>query len=64
VVLSEQMKLDICDHPAFFAVHRALWEGVSGLNAAIEDPAIGSLLPDLPGVCLLDQGFKDRPDGV
>lgn len=55
------MKQNIYDDPAFFAGYRSLRENEAGLNAAIEDPAVVSLLPDLRSLRVLDlgSGFGD-----
>ena len=55
------MKQDIYDDPIFFEGYRNLRRTESGLNAAIEDPAVASVLPDLGGLEILDlgSGFGD-----
>lgn len=55
------MKQNIYDDEKFFAGFRALHDDESGLNAAIENPAVQSLLPGLRGARLLDlgSGFGD-----
>jgi SAM-dependent methyltransferase len=47
---------NIYDEPAFFAGYRALRENDTGLNGAIEVPALHGLLPDLEGAHVLDLG--------
>ena len=55
------MKQNIYDDPAFFEGYQNLRENEAGLNAAIEDPAIMSVLPDLKALSILDlgSGFGD-----
>jgi ubiquinone/menaquinone biosynthesis C-methylase UbiE len=55
------MKQNIYDDPVFFEGYRQLRQNESGLNAAIEEPAIMSLLPDLTAMNILDlgSGFGD-----
>lgn len=51
-----EMKQNIYDEPEFFAGYMALRAAESGLNAAIEEPAVDSLLPQLSGRRVLDLG--------
>lgn len=55
------MTQNIYDDPAFFEGYRDLRANEAGLNAAIEDPAIMSVLPDLKALSILDlgSGFGD-----
>ncbi len=55
------MKQNIYDDPDFFAAYRELRDHEAGLNAAIEEPAVRSALPDLNGLRILDlgSGFGD-----
>jgi SAM-dependent methyltransferase len=55
------MKQNIYDDPVFFEGYRQLRQSEAGLNAAIEEPAVLSLLPDLTGMTILDlgSGFGD-----
>ncbi|HEX7500605.1 MAG TPA: SAM-dependent methyltransferase, partial [Polyangia bacterium] len=55
------MKQNIYDDEAFFAGYRALRESQSGLNEAIEDPAVCALMPSILGKRVLDlgSGFGD-----
>lgn len=50
------MKQNIYDDPAFFDGYQRLRDTDSGLNGAVEDPAVRSLLPDLRGLHILDLG--------
>jgi ubiquinone/menaquinone biosynthesis C-methylase UbiE len=50
------MKQNIYDDPVFFAGYQALRKGEAGLNAAIEEPAVKSVLPDLTAMTVLDLG--------
>ncbi len=50
------MKQNIYDDPVFFEGYRQLRQSEAGLNAAIEEPAVLSLLPDLKGLGVLDLG--------
>lgn len=47
---------NIYDDPDFFAGYRALRAGDTGLNGAVEVPALHRLLPDLAGSDVLDLG--------
>jgi SAM-dependent methyltransferase len=47
---------NIYDDPDFFAGYRALRTNDTGLNGAIEMPALQRLLPDLAGAAVLDLG--------
>lgn len=47
---------NIYDNPDFFAGYADLRRNESGLNAAVEQPALRSLLPDLTGLQVLDLG--------
>lgn len=47
---------NIYDNPVFFQGYRQLREQDSGLNGALEIPALRSLLPDLAGKRILDLG--------
>lgn len=55
------MKQNVYDDPQFFAGYKALRDNDSGLNGALEEPAVLSLLPDLEGGSVLDlgSGFGD-----
>jgi SAM-dependent methyltransferase len=55
------MKQNIYDDPVFFEGYRQLRKSEAGLNAAIEEPAVLSLLPDLSAMNILDlgSGFGD-----
>jgi len=50
------MKQNIYDNPEFYEHYMALRANESGLNAAVEEPAIYSLLPPLDGLHILDIG--------
>jgi 2-polyprenyl-3-methyl-5-hydroxy-6-metoxy-1,4-benzoquinol methylase len=47
---------NIYDHPRFFEGYRALRQDDTGLNGALEVPALRALLPDLAGKNVLDLG--------
>lgn len=47
---------NVYDDPTFFAGYEALRRSEAGLNAAIERPALASLLPPLDGLAVLDLG--------
>jgi SAM-dependent methyltransferase len=51
------MKQNIYDNPVFFAGYAALRRHEGGLNAALEWPALYSLLPGLEGLDVLDLGW-------
>lgn len=55
------MKQNIYDNPVFYEGYRELRDNEVGLNAAIEEPAVRSVLPDLNGLTILDlgSGFGD-----
>ncbi len=50
------MAQNIYDDPDFFRGYMALRASESGLNAALEEPALTSLLPPLQGLDVLDLG--------
>jgi SAM-dependent methyltransferase len=50
------MKQNIYDDPVFFSGYLELRKNEAGLNAAIEEPAVMSLLPDLRAMSVLDLG--------
>ncbi len=50
------MKQNIYDNPDFFKGYMDLRSSESGFNAAIEEPAVYSLLPSLKGLRILDLG--------
>lgn len=50
------MKQNIYDNPEFYEHYMTLRVNESGLNAAVEEPAIYSLLPSLDGLCILEIG--------
>lgn len=50
------MKQNIYDDPVFFECYRELRKNEAGLNAAVEEPAVMSLLPDLRARSVLDLG--------
>lgn len=50
------MKQNIYDDEAFFAGYRAMRDSQSGLNEAIENPAVCALLPSISGKRVLDLG--------
>jgi SAM-dependent methyltransferase len=50
------MKQNIYDNPDFFAGYSQLRRHEGGLNAALEWPALHSLLPPLKGLAVLDLG--------
>jgi SAM-dependent methyltransferase len=47
---------NIYDHPDFFAGYSTLREQKAGINEAIEEPALGSLLTPLQGLDIVDLG--------
>jgi len=47
---------NIYDNPVFFAGYKALRQNDSGLNGAIEEPALRAVLPPLAGKAVLDLG--------
>jgi ubiquinone/menaquinone biosynthesis C-methylase UbiE len=55
------VKQNIYDNPEFFEGYRTLRAREAGLNAAIEEPAVRSVLPILAGLTVLDlgSGFGD-----
>jgi SAM-dependent methyltransferase len=55
------MKQNVYDDPQFFEGYRKLRDSDSGLNGAVEEPAIRTILPDLRGRSVLDlgSGFGD-----
>lgn len=50
------MKQNIYDNPDFFNGYMDLRVNESGINGAIEEPAVYSLLPSLEGLSILDLG--------
>jgi SAM-dependent methyltransferase len=54
--MSDCKPQNVYDDAAFFAGYKALREQDSGLNGALEVPALRRLLPDLAGVSVLDLG--------
>lgn len=50
------MKQNVYDDPRFFAGYKALRDGDTGLNGALEEPAVLDLLPDMRGCRALDLG--------
>ena len=50
------MKQNIYDNPDFFKGYMDLRSSEKGFNAAVEEPAIRSLLPSLKGLRILDLG--------
>jgi len=50
------MKQNIYDDPQFYAGYRDLRDADKGLNGALEEPALRSLLPELGGKRVLDLG--------
>ena len=50
------MPQNIYDNPEFFAGYDHLRETGAGINEALEQPAIRSLLPDVRGMRVLDMG--------
>jgi ubiquinone/menaquinone biosynthesis C-methylase UbiE len=50
------MKQNVYDNPDFFNGYRAMRENKAGLNEALEQPAMLSLLPDVRGCRILDLG--------
>lgn len=50
------MKQNIYDDPQFFRGYMGLRANESGLNSAVEEPAVHSLLPPLKGLRILDIG--------
>jgi len=50
------MKQNIYDDPEFYDHYMALRASESGFNAAVEEPAVYSLLPPLDGLDILDIG--------
>jgi hypothetical protein len=59
--VTRRMKQNIYDNPTFFQAYCKLRENDSGLNGLVEEPAIGTVLPDLRGLKVLDlgSGFGD-----
>lgn len=50
---------NIYDDPAFFDAYREMRAAESGINAAVEQPALMALLPDVKGRSVLDLGCGD-----
>lgn len=50
------MKQNIYDRPEFFEGYMNLRKGEQGLNGVLEQPTLRSLLPNLPGLRILDLG--------
>jgi ubiquinone/menaquinone biosynthesis C-methylase UbiE len=50
---------NIYDDPAFFTAYQEMRDAESGINAAIEQPALRALLPDVTGRSVLDLGCGD-----
>ena len=50
------MKQNIYDHPDFFAGYQSLRDDDTGLNGALEEPAMRRVLPNLAGTSILDIG--------
>ncbi|UGA37555.1 hypothetical protein JOS77_26880 [Chromobacterium haemolyticum] len=50
------MQQNIYDHPVFFSQYQALRDNDSGLNGALEQPALRDALPPLSGADVLDLG--------
>ena len=48
------MKQNIYDSPQFFEGYRKLRDNDTGLNGAVEEPAILTVLPPLKGTRILD----------
>ncbi|WP_232668226.1 class I SAM-dependent methyltransferase [Pseudonocardia sp. TRM90224] len=54
---------NIYDDPAFFRSYQELRSGEAGINAALEQPAVRRLLPDVDGLDVLDLGCGDGGRG-
>lgn len=50
------MQQNIYDHPVFFSQYQALRDSDTGLNGALEQPALRDALPPLSGADVLDLG--------
>jgi ubiquinone/menaquinone biosynthesis C-methylase UbiE len=50
---------NVYDDEAFFGGYQQLRDSESGLNAAVEQPALRALLPDVTGATVLDLGCGD-----
>ncbi|MBN3004344.1 class I SAM-dependent methyltransferase [Chromobacterium alkanivorans] len=50
------MQQNIYDHPVFFSQYQALRDSDTGLNGALEQPALRGALPPLTGAEVLDLG--------
>ncbi|SMG01526.1 class I SAM-dependent methyltransferase [Burkholderia singularis] len=55
-VMRHSAPQNIYDDASFFEGYRALRQGDTGLNGALEFPALKRLLPDLTGLAVLDLG--------
>ncbi len=53
------MMQNIYDRDAFFSAYQAMRDSRSGINEAVEQPALWSLLPPLDGVRTADLGCGD-----
>jgi hypothetical protein len=51
---------NVYDDPVFFAGYKALRQNDTGLNGAVEVPALWRLLPPLVGKSVLDFGLRLR----
>lgn len=50
---------NVYDDPAFFAAYQEMRDAEGGINAAVDQPALRALLPDVNGMSVLDLGCGD-----
>ncbi|MHB8296483.1 MAG: class I SAM-dependent methyltransferase [Acidimicrobiales bacterium] len=50
---------NVYDDPVFFTAYQEMREAESGINAAVDQPALRALLPDVDGMSVLDLGCGD-----
>jgi SAM-dependent methyltransferase len=50
---------NVYDDPEFFAAYQRMREAEAGINAAVEEPALRALLPDVTGTRVVDLGCGD-----
>jgi ubiquinone/menaquinone biosynthesis C-methylase UbiE len=50
---------NVYDDPRFFAAYQRMCAAEAGINAAVEEPALRALLPDVTGTRVVDLGCGD-----
>jgi SAM-dependent methyltransferase len=58
-MICSMSRQNVYDDPAFFTAYQEMRDAESGINAAVDQPALRALLPNVQGMSVLDLGCGD-----